>query len=165
MRTMDEQMVAGQPEPGDAEQVLEGGCAAMRLQVAAVDGRVDEVSACLRRRVPHGTRGLARLIFEWNLLEAWLERSTSASPSREQGLRLWTSPSLEHLRAKLRRMLQQGAAFSREPVASLALVAHLYLLASKLVVHEATLLRLRDELVNPTCTQAVVTYRVEHGYS
>jgi hypothetical protein len=62
-------------------------------------------------------------------------------------------------------MLQQGAAFSREPVASLALVAHLYLLASKLVVHEATLLRLRDELVNPTCTQAVVTYRVEHGYS
>ena len=104
-------------------------------------------------------------MFEWSLLETWLERTTSASPNREQGFRLWTSPALEHLRAKLRRMLQQGAVFSREPVASLALVAQLYLLASKLVVHEATLLSMRDEFVNLTYTQSLAAYRVEHGRS
>jgi len=145
-------------ERGPKEQALcdDAGCEAICLRVATVWRRIDEAAAFLRGGTAHG---LARVAFEWSLLDACLERRT---PSQGH-LQRWTLPPLEQLRARMRRLLQQGVACSRNPDASLRLVSQLFQLASKLSAHEATLRGLRGAPERAVLTSTITDSRVGHA--
>jgi len=111
----------------------------LRRQLEAVHLRIDEVATLFRLQRPGVAGGVARLAFEWNLLEAQLERIAPLPPTREATRRLWSSLLLEHARQRLRCLLSAGVVYCRTPGSSFGLVGQLYLLAVRLSSHVATL--------------------------
>jgi len=115
----------------------------LRRQLETVHLRIDEVATLFRLQGPGVARGVARLVFEWSLLEAQLERMAPLPSTREATRRLWASFSFEHARQQLRCLLSAGVVYCRRPGSSFGLVGQIYLLAVKLSSHVATLQSLR----------------------
>ncbi|MEO7735415.1 MAG: hypothetical protein ABIY55_30965 [Kofleriaceae bacterium] len=115
----------------------------LRRQLQVVHLRIDDVATLVRREDPGVAGGVARLVFEWSLLEAQLEHMAPLPSTREATRGLWASPSLEHARQQLRRLLSAGVVYCRRPGSSFGLIAQVYALAVKLSSHVATLQGLR----------------------
>lgn len=115
----------------------------LRRQLEVVRLRIGDVATLFRLEDPGVAGGVARLAFEWSLLEAQLERVAPLPSTREATRGLWASPSLEHARQQLRRLLSAGVVYCRRPGSSFGLVAQVYVLAVKLSSHVATLQSLR----------------------
>jgi len=115
----------------------------LRRQLDAVHLRIDEVTTLFRVEGRGVAGGVARLVFEWSLLEAQLERMAPLPATREATGGLWSSVSLEHARQRLRCLLSAGVLYCRRSGTSFGLVGQLYLLAVRLSSHIATLQSLR----------------------
>jgi hypothetical protein len=105
-------------------------------QLGLIEQRMGEVAVLLLGAGSGSTRAVARLNFEWSTLEAWLEFISSMETTPKAVRRLWALSPLTRVRTRLRRLLQQGAAYGQDPGAPLGLVAQLHRLATKLKVHE-----------------------------
>lgn len=108
----------------------------VRRQISIVCRRRDEVLTSLRNRA--AVLGVARLKFEWQLLEAVLDYGELAAPE-VAGLRCWLSPPLQQLRESLHRLVSRAARYAEGANASLGLIRQFHALTLMLAVRDNAL--------------------------